>query len=139
MSGIFQEDLLCIQHIHIFNYCFRLGHFPASWKKAKILTVPESGRDSKFPPNLRPISLLCTTGKFFQKLILRKIQKHIKGRNLLNANQFGFRADRITTLQFVRLADHVTLNLNKNMSTANVFLDIEKAFDKIRYSCLLYK
>jgi hypothetical protein len=32
------------------------------------------------------------------------------------------------TLQCMRLVDHVTLNFN-NMSTAGVFLDIEKAFD----------
>jgi hypothetical protein len=29
----------------------------------------------------------------------------------------------------MRLTDHMTLNFNKNMSTAAVFLDIEKAFD----------
>lgn len=36
------------------------------------------------------------------------------------------------------LADHVTLNLN-DMSTAAVFLDIEKAFDRTWRSGLLYK
>jgi hypothetical protein len=31
----------------------------------------------------------------------------------------------------MRLMDHVTLNFNNNMSTAAVFLDIEKASEKI--------
>jgi hypothetical protein len=31
--------------------------------------------------------------------------------------------------QCMRLTDHVTLNFNNKISTANVFLDIEKAFD----------
>jgi hypothetical protein len=44
---------------------------------------------------------------------------------LLNANQFGFRARYNTTLQCMRLADHVTLNFNNKMSTAAVFFDIE--------------
>jgi retron-type reverse transcriptase len=35
--------------------------------------------------------------------------------------------------------DHVTLNLNNNMSTAAVFLDIEKAFDTTWHPGLLYK
>jgi hypothetical protein len=35
-----------------------------------------------------------------------------------------------TTLQCKRLMDHVTLNFNNNMSTAAVFLDTEKTFDK---------
>jgi hypothetical protein len=37
------------------------------------------------------------------------------------------------------LTDHVTLNFNNNMSTAAVFLDIEKAFDTTRHTGLLYK
>jgi hypothetical protein len=35
--------------------------------------------------------------------------------------------------------DHVTLNFNNKMSTAAVFLDIEKAFDKTWQPGLLYK
>jgi hypothetical protein len=37
------------------------------------------------------------------------------------------------------LADHVTLNFYNNMSTAAVFLGIEKAFDTTWHSGLLYK
>jgi hypothetical protein len=39
----------------------------------------------------------------------------------------------------MRLADHITINFNNNMSTAAVFLDIEKAFDKTWHSGLLHK
>jgi hypothetical protein len=45
-------------------------------------------------------------------------------RNLINASQFGFLAVHNMTLQCMRLADHVTLNFNSNMSMAAVFLDI---------------
>jgi len=38
----------------------------------------------------------------------------------------------------MRLTDHVTLNFNNNMSTAAVFLDIEKAFDTTWHPSLLY-
>jgi hypothetical protein len=39
----------------------------------------------------------------------------------------------------MRAADHVTLNFNDNMSTATLFLDIEKAFDTTCNCVLLYK
>jgi hypothetical protein len=39
----------------------------------------------------------------------------------------------------MRLADHVTLNFKNKMSTATVFLVIEKAFDITWHSGLLYK
>jgi hypothetical protein len=39
----------------------------------------------------------------------------------------------------MKLTDHVTLNFNNTMSTAAVFLDIEKAFDTAWHSDLPYK
>jgi hypothetical protein len=136
----------CLRHIprsplvhltHLFNHCLRLPHFPNPWKEAKVITLPKPGKDPKFPQNLRPISLLPTTGKLFKKVILKFVQKHIEERGLLNQSQLGFRAGHSTTLQCMRLMDHVTLNFNNKMST--VFLDIEKAFDTTWHYGLLYK
>jgi hypothetical protein len=78
-------------------------------------------------------------GKLFEKVILKIIQRHIEEKGLLNASQFGFRARHSTTFKCMRLTDNATLNFNNNMSTAAVFLDIEKAFAKTWHLCLLYK
>jgi hypothetical protein len=56
------------------------------------------------------------------------IKRHIEGRNLLNASKFDFRARSSTTLQCMKLGDHMTPNFCNEMSTAAVFLDNEKAF-----------
>jgi hypothetical protein len=66
------------------------------------------------------------------------VQRHIEVKDLLNANQFGFRVRHNTTLQCMKLTDHVTLNFNNNMFTAPVILDIEKAFDTTWHPGLLY-
>jgi hypothetical protein len=83
--------------------------------------------DPKFPQNLRPFSLLPSTGKAFEKVILDIVKRHIGERNLYNASQFGSCARHSTTLQCMRL------------STAAVFLHIEKAFDTTWNPGLLYK
>jgi hypothetical protein len=121
------------------HHCIRLSHFPTPWKKAKVVALPKPGKDPKFLQNLRPISLLPTTGKVLEKVILQIVQKHIGEQNLLNTSESGFRARHSTTLQCMRLADHVTLNFNNDMSIAAVFLDIEKAFDTTWHPGLLYK
>jgi hypothetical protein len=82
---------------------------------------------------------MSKTGKLFEKVILKIFQRHIEERVLLNASHFGFRAHHRTTLQCMRLTDHVTLNFNNNMSTAAVFFDIEKTFDTTWHLGLLYK
>jgi hypothetical protein len=116
-----------------------LSHFPKPWKEAKVITLPKPGEDRKFFQNLRPISLLSTTGKLFEKVFLKLLQKQIEEKGLLNDSQFGFRARHSTTLQYMRLADYVTFNFNNKMSTAAVFLGTEKAFDTTWHSGLLYK
>jgi hypothetical protein len=82
--------------------------FQKPWIKAKFVTLLKSGKDLKFPQSLRPISLLSTTGKLFEKVILKMGQGHIEERSLLNSCQFGFCARHRTTLQYMRLTKHVT-------------------------------
>jgi hypothetical protein len=79
------------------------------------MALPKAGKKPKFPENLHPSILLSTTGKRFEKLILKTIHRHIAERNLLNASLLGFRA-RLCT----RLTDHASLNFNNNMSTSTV-------------------
>jgi hypothetical protein len=56
---------------------------------------------------------MSMVGKCFEKAILKIIQRHIKGRNLLNAGQFGFRERHSTTLQCMRQAGHMTLKFQQ--------------------------
>jgi hypothetical protein len=72
---------------------------------------------------------LSTTGKLFERVILKIVQRYMEERDLLNGSQFGFRAYHSMALQCMRLTDHVTLNFKNNMSTTAVFLDIESTFD----------
>jgi hypothetical protein len=79
-------------------------------------------------------------GMIFEKVILKIVQRHIEERGLLNASQFGFHARHSTALQCMRLTDHMaTITFNNSMSMAAVFLDIEKAFEKIWHRAVLYK
>jgi hypothetical protein len=77
-------------------------------------------------------------GKLFEKDILKIVQRHIEV-SLLNACQFGLRVRHSTTLQRLKFTDHMIPNFNNNISTAAVFLDIEKAFDTTWHTGLLYE
>jgi hypothetical protein len=96
--------------------------------EAKVMTIPKHDKDTKFPQNLRPISLLFW-----------RVRTHTEEKGLLNAIQFRFRDHHSTTLQCITLMNHITLNCNYDMSMAAVFLGIEKAFQTIWHLGLLYK
>jgi hypothetical protein len=78
------------------NHNLRLCHFSAPWKETKIITLLKPGKDLHLPQNLRPTSLLYTTGNIFEKLILRIIQRDTWERNLLMQISLAF--EHITTL-----------------------------------------
>jgi hypothetical protein len=60
---------------HLFNRCLRLSHFLKPWMDAKVITLPKSANGQICPKNLRPISLLSTTGKLLEKVFSEKSPK----------------------------------------------------------------
>jgi len=99
--------------------------------------IPKPGKDVKQPVNHRPISLLNSLGKVYEKLILNHLQHHLKDH--IRPEQFGFRPNHSTTSQLVKIVDEISINLNKRTKTATAFIDIEKAFNKVWHRGLIYK
>jgi hypothetical protein len=51
----------------LFNKSLALSYFPSQWKVAKLLMFPKPGKDLTSPINYRPIRLLNSLGKIFEK------------------------------------------------------------------------
>jgi hypothetical protein len=75
----------------IYNECLRKGCLPTNWKTARILPITKPDReDSTDPSKFRPISLINTTGKVLEKLLIKRILHHLHKTEFLNENQYGF-------------------------------------------------
>lgn len=125
--------------VAIFNKIYTLGHFPESWKLAKVITIPKAGKPLKHAVNHRPISLLSNVSKLFERTLQSRIVDHLVETDIIVDEQFGFRSEHSTTQQLLRLTESVTRGFNEHRHTGAVFLDIEKAFDKVWHDGLLYK
>lgn len=119
----------------LFNGILRTGHFPTLWKTGSVIMLPKPGKNILKPESYRPITLLPTISKVFEKLLLGQLGPHLQPR----AEQFGFRAQHSTTLQLTRVLDRMTVASNRKESTVAVFLDMEKAFDRVWHAGLLFK
>lgn len=67
----------------------RIGHFPSAWKVAYIIPIHKVDQDPFFPGSYRPISLLSTMAKLFEKIRLRRIDDITMDHPLIPNFQFG--------------------------------------------------
>ena len=74
----------------ILKKSIRSSCYPDIWKKSNIIPAHKKN-DKRLVNNYRPISLLPTFGKNFEKIIFNRIYNHLLKENILNPNQSGFR------------------------------------------------
>jgi hypothetical protein len=125
--------------VQIFNAVLLTHHFLSVWKHARVISILKPGKDPALPSSYRPISLLDTIGKLFEKILLVRILHVVSECGLLGDEQFGFRPRHNTSLQLVRLVERITRNFGEKRLTGAVFLDVAKAFDTVQIDGLLYK
>ena len=110
------------------------------WKLANVTPIFKKG-DKQSIVNYRPISLLPTCGKIFEKIIFNNLYSYLNVNNLITINQSGFRPGDSTTNQLLFLVDeiHQAFDDPKSLEVCAVFLDISKAFDKVWHDGLIFK
>jgi hypothetical protein len=120
--------------VAIFNAALLAQYFPPVWKHARVISFPKAGKDPSRPSSYRPISLLDTITKLFEKMLLSKILSEVK---LLCDEQFGLGPEHGTTLQRASLFERVTRKFSGKRLTGAIFLNIAKGFDTFWADCLL--
>ena len=125
--------------VHLFNISINTGKVPSRWKKVIVKMIPKSANSRKNPLNYRPISLTNCMSRLCERVILIRIQEHLKKNNILVKEQSGFRSHRQTKDNLFNLCQRNFEAFNRKMKNCVVFFDISKAFDKVWHSGLLFK
>jgi len=94
--------------VQIFNAVLLTHHFPSVWKHARVISILKPGKDPALPSSYRPISLLDTIGKLFEKILLTRILHVVNERGLMRDEQFAFRPRHSTSFQLYRLVERIT-------------------------------
>lgn len=123
---------------HICNQSFKTGIFPNKMKTAKIIPIFKSGDKYQFT-NYRPISLLSQFSKILEKLFVARLDNFIEKHHLLSNHQYGFRANRSTSMAVMELVEKISTAIDEKQYTIGVFIDLRKAFDTIHHKLLLKK
>lgn len=123
----------------IINACFKIKYVPHHWKIAEIIVIPKPGKPPTEVASYRPISLLPTLSKVFERLLLKRLNKIINVRKLIPNHQFGFRSKHSTIDQVHRITNTIEKAFEENKVCSAIFLDVAQAFDKVWHRGLEYK
>lgn len=74
----------------LFNIIINKSVFPKSFKESLVILIYKNGVKNKCS-NYRPISLILTISKLFEKCLKVRLLEFLNKHNFLHKNQFGFR------------------------------------------------
>ncbi|CAI6366776.1 unnamed protein product [Macrosiphum euphorbiae] len=117
----------------------RLSYFPLTWKFSEIILIPKPNKPPDKVTSYRPISLLPTLSKVFEKILLKRLIPLAILANIIPDTQFGFRPNHSTIHQLHRVVDTISSSLEKKHYCAAVFLDVAQVFDRVWFEGLLFK
>ena len=123
---------------HIINHSLSKGIFPESLKVAKVVPLYKKG-DEALCSNYRPISLLSSFHKIFEKLVKEKVLNFLSKNEILYKYQFGFRKSHSTNLALLEVVETLYANLDVDNYGLGIYLDLQKAFDTVDHNILLSK
>ena len=132
------KNLISLPLSIIINQTLNTGIFPDTLKVAKVRPLYKKGDDRSFS-NYRPISLLPSFSKIFEKVIYQQTYSYFQTHNLLYSSQYGFRSGHSTELAGLEIVDRIIQELDKNEIPINIYLDLSKAFDTLDHDILLQK
>ena len=122
----------------LYNMSLTVNVFPDMCKIGRVAPAHKSGSFDVLD-NYRPISVLPTFSKIFEKLTFTRMDNFISRYNILTSCQFGFRAGRSTTHAITKLLSYVVDAFHNKEYCVCFFLDLRKAFDTVHHQILLKK
>ena len=129
-------DILKSPLTQLFNVTVENQHFPNDLKYANVtpLHKKEEKIDKK---NYRPISILPSISKIFERLIFKQMTGFVE--NKISEYLCGFRKGYNTQHALIRLIDKLNKSLDKKEKIGILMMDLSKAFDCISHDLLVAK
>lgn len=125
--------------VSIFNSSISLFLYPDVLKIQKIVPIPKE-INAFSPDKYRPVSVLSTIDKIFEKILKQQFETFLNNENLLSENQFGFKKGCGTEEAVMNVVNYVCGSLDQGSNgVGGMFYDLTKAFDLVDHNILLQK
>eukprot|EP00061_Rhincodon_typus_P011696 g36916.t1 len=133
MTGVIAKALVVI-----FQNLLDYGAVPAHWKIANVMPLFRKGGRQKMG-NYRLVSLISVVGKMLESIIKEKIARHQDRIYPIGQTQHGFTKGRSCLTNLLEFYENIIHAVDNGDPVDVVYLDFQKAFDKVPHKRLLHK
>lgn len=146
-DGIPVEVLKCLASnrpqamLLMYNTCLTEGVFPECWKIQRLVLIDKAKNNVSATRSFRPLCMLDTSGKLFEKMIKPRLSAAIAEAGDLSERQHGFRKGRSTIGAIREVMEAATATQQGNHYSRPVVvlmtLDVENAFNTANWQNIL--
>ena len=123
--------------MHLVNSLLDQGRFCEEWKEAIVKPLIKKITLGTLNSNYRPVSNLCFISIIVEKVTLDQFNNHCQEYNLVPEYQSAYRKKHSCETSLVKLVNDILWNMENQLVTAIVILDLSAAFDTVDHDLLL--
>jgi hypothetical protein len=124
--------------IVIFKLSLHERKVPGDWKLANIVPIHKTG-NKVLISNYRPISLTSIIGKLMEGIVTNQITDHLAKHSLILKTAHGFMHHKSCLTNLLEFFQDIFTDYDKERSADIIYLDFQKAFDKVPHKRLMIK
>ena len=107
----------------IINQMITSGIFLDALKISKVTPLYKKG-DELFLSNYRPIALLLSISKIFEKAVLTQLTLYLEDNLMIHPHQYGFRERHSPEYAALYITDYINYKMDVGKIPVNVYLDL---------------
>ena len=111
--------------IYLCNKSLTSGIFPSWLKYSQVTPILKKGNKFELS-NYRPVSLLTSFSKIFEKVIYKRLVNHASTHNILSKAQYGLRTNMSTDNVIYQLMNNILKALDNKQLVGGMFCDLSK-------------
>ena len=114
------------------------GIVPLEWKEANIIPLFKKGSRNK-SVNYRPVNVTSVICKLLESIIRDHIMDFLIKHKLINSSQHGFLKSKSCLTNLLCFFEEITKWVDEGSPVDIIYLDFQKAFDKVPHQRLILK
>ena len=136
---LLQENLdrLMPTILNLVNMSLREGSMDGVKLADIIPLIKDTSLDINILKNYRPVSNLTFLGKLIERVVLKRLEKHLSDNGLTIPEQSAYKRNNSTETLLIRLSNDILVASDSKSATVVMLLDLSAAFDTVDHSLLL--